>query len=137
MVRSSCRGGTSRRALRRSAPRSRSRYAPRPTQPPTAAALRCATRGTTNWANTATAYAGLPAPLKALVDNLWALHSNEYDYANAFEREDESSYNTTAGAGVKAGEQPGDAPVGVSGEASRQVKGDPSAYLGGIDALIS
>jgi len=200
--------------------------------------------GTTNWANTATAYDGLPAPLKALVDNLWALHSNEYDYANAFEREDESSYNTTAGAGVTAGEQPaeatsawdgdwnrfnfetehpvvrvhpetgertlvlghfvkkflglntneshalfnllqarvtrlenvvrwswqrgdvaiwdnratqhyavadfdeqyrevrritvaGDAPVGVSGETSRQVKGDPSAYLGGIDALIS
>lgn len=200
--------------------------------------------GTTNWANTATAYAGLPASLKALVDNLWALHSNEYDYAQAFEREDESSYNRTNGAGVtagdkKAGEAPagytdwnsfkfetehpvvrvhpetgertlvlghfvkkflglntneshalfnllqnrvtrlenvvrwtwqkgdvaiwdnratqhyavadfdeqyrevrritvaGDAPVSVNGEESRQVKGDPSNYLGGIDALIS
>jgi taurine dioxygenase len=37
--------------------------------------------GNTVWANTATAYAGLPAPLKALVDQLWAVHSNAYDYA--------------------------------------------------------
>jgi taurine dioxygenase len=37
--------------------------------------------GTTNWANTVTAYDGLPAPLKALVDGLWAVHSNDYDYA--------------------------------------------------------
>lgn len=31
----------------------------------------------------------------------------------------------------------GDAPVSTTGEKSRQVKGDPSRYLGGIDALIS
>lgn len=202
--------------------------------------------GTTNWANTATAYEGLPAPLKALVDELWALHSNAYDYANAFEREDEVSYNTSSGAGVSAGEKgvvsrasvigesdwskfnfetehpvvrvhpetgertlvlghfvtkflglntseshalfnllqarvtrlenvvrwnwqagdiaiwdnratqhyavadfdtqyrevrritvSGEAPVSVNGEKSRQIKGDPSSYLGGIDALIS
>jgi taurine dioxygenase len=37
--------------------------------------------GTTNWANTVTAYESLPVPLKALVDNLWALHTNAYDYA--------------------------------------------------------
>lgn len=37
--------------------------------------------GTTNWANTVTAYESLPAPLRALVDNLWAVHSNDYDYA--------------------------------------------------------
>ncbi len=37
--------------------------------------------GTTNWANTVTAYEGLPAPLRALVDNLWAVHTNAYDYA--------------------------------------------------------
>src|SRR6476619_7293426 len=36
--------------------------------------------GTTNWANTVTAYEGLPAPLKALVDSLWAVHTNDYDY---------------------------------------------------------
>lgn len=36
--------------------------------------------GSTNWANTAAAYDGLPAPLKALVDQLWAVHSNDYDY---------------------------------------------------------
>ena len=37
--------------------------------------------GTTNWANTVTAYDSLPAPLKALVENLWAVHTNAYDYA--------------------------------------------------------
>ncbi|MFD9722962.1 TauD/TfdA dioxygenase family protein [Streptomyces sp. NPDC059072] len=37
--------------------------------------------GNTLWANTATAYANLPAPLRTLADGLRALHSNEYDYA--------------------------------------------------------
>ena len=37
--------------------------------------------GATTWASTTAAYDQLPAPLKALVDNLWAVHSNEYDYA--------------------------------------------------------
>ncbi|HWU23573.1 MAG TPA: TauD/TfdA family dioxygenase [Nocardioides sp.] len=40
--------------------------------------------GTTNWANTATAYDFLPPQLKALVDGLWAVHSNDYDYAHQF-----------------------------------------------------
>ena len=39
--------------------------------------------GDTVWANTATAYAKLPADLQALADKLWAVHSNEYDYASA------------------------------------------------------
>ncbi|ACD16609.1 TauD/TfdA dioxygenase family protein [Paraburkholderia phytofirmans] len=38
--------------------------------------------GDTVWANTATAYEDLPPPLKALADQLWAVHSNDYDYAN-------------------------------------------------------
>jgi alpha-ketoglutarate-dependent sulfate ester dioxygenase len=37
--------------------------------------------GTTTWANTETAYEQLPAPLRALADNLWAVHTNAYDYA--------------------------------------------------------
>ncbi|WP_152218989.1 TauD/TfdA family dioxygenase [Pseudomonas sp. SCB32] len=37
--------------------------------------------GDTVWANTATAYDDLSAELKALADSLWAVHSNEYDYA--------------------------------------------------------
>jgi alpha-ketoglutarate-dependent sulfate ester dioxygenase len=37
--------------------------------------------GNTNWANTVTAYDALPEPLKALVDRLWAIHTNDYDYA--------------------------------------------------------
>ncbi|MER5869504.1 TauD/TfdA family dioxygenase [Streptomyces sp. NPDC002044] len=37
--------------------------------------------GNTLWANTASAYAHLPQPLRALADGLRAVHSNEYDYA--------------------------------------------------------
>jgi taurine dioxygenase len=37
--------------------------------------------GNTVWANTAAAYDALPAPLRALVENLWAVHTNAYDYA--------------------------------------------------------
>src|SRR5262245_18606555 len=37
--------------------------------------------GDTVWANTVAAYEGLPAALKMLAANLWALHSNVYDYA--------------------------------------------------------
>ena len=37
--------------------------------------------GTTTWANTETAYELLPAPLRALAENLWAVHTNAYDYA--------------------------------------------------------
>jgi alpha-ketoglutarate-dependent sulfate ester dioxygenase len=37
--------------------------------------------GTTVWANTARAYDKLHPALKALVDRLWAVHSNLYDYA--------------------------------------------------------
>ncbi|WXL27434.1 TauD/TfdA family dioxygenase [Ectopseudomonas mendocina] len=37
--------------------------------------------GDTLWANTATAYNDLPDELRELADKLWAVHSNEYDYA--------------------------------------------------------
>ena len=37
--------------------------------------------GATTWASTTAAYEQLPDALKALVENLWAVHSNEYDYA--------------------------------------------------------
>lgn len=40
--------------------------------------------GDTLWANTATAYEELPASLKALVEGLWAVHTNLYDYAATF-----------------------------------------------------
>ena len=36
--------------------------------------------GTTTWASTEAAYDQLPPPLKALVENLWAVHTNDYDY---------------------------------------------------------
>ncbi|MGV0734743.1 TauD/TfdA family dioxygenase [Mycobacterium syngnathidarum] len=39
--------------------------------------------GSTLWASTAAAYDALPAPLKALTENLWAVHSNRFDYAAA------------------------------------------------------
>ncbi|MBD2111810.1 MULTISPECIES: TauD/TfdA dioxygenase family protein [Cyanophyceae] len=37
--------------------------------------------GDTIWANTVTAYQDLPAPLRTLADQLWAIHSNAYDYS--------------------------------------------------------
>lgn len=37
--------------------------------------------GATTWASTTAAYEQLPQPLRALVDGLWALHTNLYDYA--------------------------------------------------------
>jgi alpha-ketoglutarate-dependent sulfate ester dioxygenase len=37
--------------------------------------------GDTTWANTATAYQDLTPELRELADRLWALHTNEYDYA--------------------------------------------------------
>jgi len=37
--------------------------------------------GDTVWANTATAYQDLPEGLRELADRLWALHTNDYDYA--------------------------------------------------------
>lgn len=37
--------------------------------------------GDTVWANGETAYEGLPEPLRQLANNLWAVHTNVYDYA--------------------------------------------------------
>ena len=37
--------------------------------------------GDTVWANTAAAYRDLSPELRTLADSLWALHTNEYDYA--------------------------------------------------------
>lgn len=52
---------------------------------PAASILRSVTSpesgGDTTWADTTAAYARLPEPLRILVDNLWALHTNDYDYA--------------------------------------------------------
>lgn len=54
---------------------------------PAASILRAVTLpsygGSTLWANTAAAYTALPEPLKCLVENLWALHTNRYDYADS------------------------------------------------------
>ncbi len=37
--------------------------------------------GDTVWANTVAAYEGLPDDLKAVADRLWAIHGNDFDYA--------------------------------------------------------
>jgi alpha-ketoglutarate-dependent sulfate ester dioxygenase len=51
---------------------------------PAASILRAVTMpsygGSTLWASTAAAYQALPEPLKHLTENLFALHSNRYDY---------------------------------------------------------
>ena len=46
--------------------------------------------GDTVWANTATAYAHLPEPLRALADTLWALHTNAYDYVSTHVHADDT-----------------------------------------------
>ena len=52
---------------------------------PKASILRAVTMpsygGSTLWASTVAAYNALPAPLQRLAENLWALHSNRFDYA--------------------------------------------------------
>ncbi|MFV0496345.1 TauD/TfdA dioxygenase family protein [Mycobacterium sp.] len=54
---------------------------------PAASILRAVTLpsygGSTIWANAATGYTDLPEPLRHLADNLWALHSNRYDYVRS------------------------------------------------------
>jgi alpha-ketoglutarate-dependent sulfate ester dioxygenase len=54
---------------------------------PAASVLRAVTLpsygGSTLWASTAAAYQALPEPLKHLAENLWALHSNRFDYITA------------------------------------------------------
>ncbi|KKD38826.1 TauD/TfdA dioxygenase family protein [Limnoraphis robusta] len=57
-------------------------------RPPLASILRAveipSVGGDTLWANTVTAYQDLPAPLRSLANELWAVHSNTYnDYAAA------------------------------------------------------
>jgi len=42
-----------------------------------------ASGGDTVWANTASAYNELTAEVRELADKLWAVHSNEYDYASS------------------------------------------------------
>jgi alpha-ketoglutarate-dependent sulfate ester dioxygenase len=46
--------------------------------------------GDTVWANTASAYQDLPDALQDLADRLWALHTNEYDYAVVREESEEA-----------------------------------------------
>jgi taurine dioxygenase len=56
-------------------------------RPPAASVLRAVVvppfGGDTIWANTATAYRGLPAPLSRLADGLRAVHTNVYDHSTA------------------------------------------------------
>jgi alpha-ketoglutarate-dependent taurine dioxygenase len=52
--------------------------------------------GDTVWANTAAAYEHLPEQLRQLVDGLWAVHTNDYDYAahrNHVSEESRRHYN--------------------------------------------
>lgn len=51
--------------------------------------------GNTVWANTVAAYDALPASLRALVDDLWAVHTNSYDYAQHEEDSEEPDAHYT------------------------------------------
>jgi alpha-ketoglutarate-dependent taurine dioxygenase len=50
--------------------------------------------GTTTWASTEAAYAQLPTPLRALTENLWAVHTNQYDYAADYDGRHEQPTDT-------------------------------------------
>ncbi|MGE2714792.1 TauD/TfdA dioxygenase family protein [Mycolicibacterium litorale] len=50
--------------------------------------------GTTTWASTEAAYDQLPAPLRALVENLWAVHTNQFDYAADYDGRREALSDT-------------------------------------------
>ncbi|EIZ78142.1 putative alkylsulfatase [Novosphingobium sp. Rr 2-17] len=54
--------------------------------------------GDTLWANGETAYEGLPEPLRQLVNHLWAVHSNDYDYAAQLSASGASGADRTAAA---------------------------------------
>ena len=50
--------------------------------------------GTTTWASTEAAYEQLPGPLRALAENLWAVHTNQYDYAADYDGRHEELADT-------------------------------------------
>jgi taurine dioxygenase len=52
--------------------------------------------GSTLWASTVAAYNELREPLKCLVENLWAVHSNRYDYVTAAALQSSMSDNERA-----------------------------------------
>jgi alpha-ketoglutarate-dependent sulfate ester dioxygenase len=50
--------------------------------------------GTTTWASTEAAYEQLPAPLRVLTENLWGVHTNQYDYVREYDGRHEVSADT-------------------------------------------
>ena len=46
------------------------------------------------WASNEAAYEQLPAPLRALTENLWAVHTNTYDYAAGYDGRHEQLADT-------------------------------------------
>lgn len=52
--------------------------------------------GSTTWASTKAAYDQLPEPLRHLVDHLWAIHTNDYDYVRDFDETRDAASDTTA-----------------------------------------
>ncbi len=64
--------------------------------------------GDTVWANCVAAYERLPDSLRALADALWAIHSNDYDYAANQEQPDPAldAYQATFTAKIHEAEHP-------------------------------
>jgi alpha-ketoglutarate-dependent sulfate ester dioxygenase len=51
--------------------------------------------GTTTWASSEAAYDQLPEPLRHLVDHLWAVHTNDYDYIRDVDDSDDTNAELT------------------------------------------
>jgi Taurine catabolism dioxygenase TauD, TfdA family len=93
--------------------------------------------GDTVWANTVAAYDTLPPVLRSLADQLWALHSNAYDYGAAYPNattRQAQRYQTVfrstvyetehpVGAGASADRRTGDHPRPFGPQAPRRQSG--------------
>lgn len=78
--------------------------------------------GDTVWANTVTAYQDLPAPLRSMADQLWAVHRNSY---TDYEKIDDFGSHPRR---VQRVTLVGDLPMSIDGRTSEAIRGDASAY---------
>ena len=59
--------------------------------------------GTTTWASTEAAYEQLPAPLRVLTENLWAVHTNQYDYVREHDDHEADGHGPSVSGGIRVG----------------------------------
>ena len=83
--------------------------------------------GETLIANTGAAYRDLPEPLRLLADSLWAIHTNDYDYAQPEESLDEQARQNRGASSPRIAYRTAHPVVRVHPES-----GEKGLYLGGF-----